>query len=794
VIPAVYWRFFLFNRIPFAGRILRWLAVRQLCKAFIAGDMDMARLLAERFCLPLENELANSLKTLFLGAREPKVISALWETWIKTRADNLGVLLTQLNLPASASSPAYVLSHIHLKTEMAMRRGGANIIDPLLELFQDQDAEIAAAAFAWTKALKNQAAIDRLCARWAESRCAWLENAILTAHYQAEKPLSVWMAILLKTGRLDQARQIPPEGLDFLLAGVKDSDPTVAANALTVLGELKNPDTIAILCQRVIESEDRILIQTAVRANYRPQPLDQCAQFLFLTGQQEAYEALDFDRRIMQAVYEIGQPALKNRIVRQVQISGKTDNLVLLEGLGFRLKDGKTNGPEIEMAVRLLAQNQEWNRLWGMVFELPLLWSIEIIRILRPAQWQPEQEYEKEIFNQLTGLASGELLTDAKDFAQGLPLALQRATLKVRGRVNDLAFANDASLLAIGTGERKLGLWNFQKGAVDRMLGGFDHSISQITFCGKQLLCGQRSNQGALCSIYGWQNDQAYLLGSHVGAVTSLIPVNESQVLSTGRDQRAVLWDLSARRAISEVALPFWARAMAIAPDRQMAALAHTTLSMASLPDLTLVPPAAITNYGKSGVRIGAARTVTFTPQGDGILVGQVNGQVVHYEGLKAHKLARKNLVVSHRLPVNGLQFIPGRPILASCSPAGMIQFNHWPGRETMGNGISTGSALTSLHISADGSFMATGTTDARIILWDLRVLGLPDLLSMPTAQIKPGQAAVISSLINYNDISAAIRNTLSFFMILVQHRFQYNIEIEEAATIARGEFDVIID
>jgi hypothetical protein len=30
--------------------------------------------------------------------------------------------------------------------------------------------------------------------------------------------------------------------------------------------------------------------------------------------------------------------------------------------------------------------------------------------------------------------------------------------------------------------------------------------------------------------------------------------------------------------------------------------------------------------------------------------------------------------------------------------------------------------------------------------------------------------------------------------MILIQHRFQYNIEIEEAATIARGEFDVLID
>jgi len=89
---------------------------------------------------------------------------------------------------------------------------------------------------------------------------------------------------------------------------------------------------------------------------------------------------------------------------------------------------------------------------------------------------------------------------------------------------------------------------------------------------------------------------------------------------------------------------------------------------------------------------------------------------------------------------------------------------------------------------------MATGTRDSRIILWDLRVHDLPALFTSPLAQINPGQAAAITSLVEEKDISAALRNTLQILLALIQHRFQYNIEIEDAPVIRKGEFDIIID
>ncbi len=175
-------------------------------------------------------------------------------------------------------------------------------------------------------------------------------------------------------------------------------------------------------------------------------------------------------------------------------------------------------------------------------------------------------------------------------------------------------------------------------------------------------------------------------------------------------------------------------------------------------------------------------------------MIGQFNGQIIFYQGLKEAKSLSKNLLRSESSSVIGLQFIPGHPVLVSCNRDGKVHFTRWPEQETLGKIISTDKSLSSLYISADGSFMATGANDATICLWDLRVQDLPSLFTAPLASIRPGQAAAITSLLQEADIPFAVRNTLSFMSILIQHRFQFDVEISEAPLIARGEFDVIID
>ncbi len=739
-----------------------------------------------------DEDISASALSLVSSLKSPAAIERLGSIWAQSRDSLLEKVIT--NAGYQARKPPQVKILMALKwnhPELVVHTGPEGVI-PLENACRDQDKTISDLALSCILNLQEPAAVDELCRLWIANRSPIIEKAIIQANYTAEKPLSVQLLIQLKTGRLEQVSRIPPQGLETLLDACRDSDPTISANARTCLGKLINPATIDAFCQCIIDSPEPVYIQTALQANYTPLTPQNCALFFFLTNQVERFESLDFDRRMMRAVYEVAALPLKARITHQVQISGKTDDLAILGGLNISHQSGPITTQEIDLMVRLLNQNQEWNRLWKLVFELPISWSISVLRLLAQTSWLPSDTSDKEVYARLTAFVQQELYTNPMEFERALPLALKRATLRVPGRINSLAFDSHRSILAIGTGQRKLALWDFQTETMQRVLSGFNHSIGQIAFCGQHLVCGQRSNQNALCSIYAWENDQSYLLGSHIGMVSSLIPVDESQVFSTGHDGKAVLWDLTGRRALSTIDLPFWARSSAVSPDRRMVALAYESLAIASLPDITLLPH-SMANSQNSGVRAGPARKITFTPGGDGILVGQFNGQIVYYEVKEDHRLLRKKLVMDHHQPVVGLQFIPNHAILVSSSPAGHVCLTAWPSQEKIGE-VITGLAITSQQISADGSFMALGTRDSKIILWDLRVHDLPSLYATPLAHITPGQSAAISSLLEERDLAPALQNTLSLFMALIQQRFQFNIEIEEAPVIRKGEFDIIID
>jgi WD40 repeat protein len=763
------------------------------------------------FLLPIRNEGANSADALIqlIHDRQAEIVTRANEAtkslknqaavdrvclrWTENRSLLLLNVIRDAGYQARKPVEVKVLVALKLNRLEAVIQGDEQIVPALIKACDDSDPEISQPARACLLNLQNQKAVNEICRFWSDQRSPLLENAIQKAAYLPDRPYALRLLTALKTDRLELARQSVPEGLEILLNSIKDSDSTIAKSALEVLRSLSNQATIDELCERVINQDDLTCKQLALETQYQPQMAERRALFLFLTEQQAKYEELDFDHRIMQAIYTTASPDLKNKIARQVQLTGKTADLAILAGIDLKSNGGLVSSKEIELLVRILSQNQEWERLWDLVFELPLTWSIEVVRTLAAASWQPAAQDELTTWQELARRASADLVSKAEDLGQLMPPALQRATLQIHGRINDLCFARNQNLLMIGTGQRKLGLWDYQKGAMQRTIGGFSHSISQITFCGEYMLCGQRSNKDALCSIYGWLNDQSFLLGSHKGAVTTLTQIDDRRVLSTGRDGRVIVWDLETRKLLSEATFDFWSHAAAISPDRRIAALVHQGLTLINLSDLE-INRKPIYNHSKSEVHRSSATSVEFTPEGDGILVGQHNGQVVYYDGVQKNKSLKKELVINHLAAVVGLQFIPRHPIFVSCSMDGAIRFTSWPDQRPFGTKTEVSQSLTSLHVSPDGSFLATGTRDARIMLWDLRVLDLPGLFSTPVGLIKPGQAAAIQALLEENGLPLSIRNTLEFFSTIIQHRFKFDVEIGEAPMLAKGEFDVIID
>jgi len=156
-------------------------------------------------------------------------------------------------------------------------------------------------------------------------------------------------------------------------------------------------------------------------------------------------------------------------------------------------------------------------------------------------------------------------------------------------------------------------------------------------------------------------------------------------------------------------------------------------------------------------------------------------------------------LLHQHAGQVMGVEFLPRRQLILSAGSDGSLQFTPWPG-DVPGaplplNHVHIDSAaLTSLHVSPDGAFMAVGDAAARLWLWDLRVLDLPGLFEQPLAMATLGNLALVSSCLESLTLPLQVETALKFLERLLRSRFRYEIDIEETTTIKMGDFDIEIE
>ena len=146
------------------------------------------------------------------------------------------------------------------------------------------------------------------------------------------------------------------------------------------------------------------------------------------------------------------------------------------------------------------------------------------------------------------------------------------------------------------------------------------------------------------------------------------------------------------------------------------------------------------------------------------------------------------------RSSVRGIHFLPGHPLVITAGAEGQVRFIHWPEAAMKGMVYSPEGQLTSLRVSRQGAFMATGTNEASLMLWDLRVQDIPDLFSQPLATATHDQVSNLLALSEYHSLPGPVRNGLKFLRVLLQYRFRYDIQIDEAPIIQYGDFDILLD
>lgn len=718
----------------------------------------------------------------------PNAISALVEHWLSTRETMLAESIITAGYIARKPASARVASCLLNNRLNLLLSGTADMLDPLLSACHDHDPRLSEPALRCLSALQNPELISALCSAWIAQPDPLIETAILQANYLPEQPAATRLIIALKTSRNQIGQACPPDLLPVLLGACQSHDETIKANALACALSL-NIVAQEALCARVIAREDDLARKIALQAGYVPQQPEARSLFLFLTEQWDEYQNFDFDQSILRSIYATAQPEMRKRLAEKIRSSGRLQFLDILSGsTPANLRQPTTE--ENEMLIRLLLENKQFKKLWDTTLNFPPHLAYRSVEGLRQMEWEPDQADEQHLFQSLLDYGPNLATENTSP-----PFAVRRAVLRVRGRVNEVAFSPTAPWIAIGTGQGKLVLWDYQSGSIHKILSEFSHSIGQVAFTSSgTLLIGERTNGSDECHLYAWSDDQLHVVGSHLGSVTAIEPLDATHALTAGRDLTVALWDISRQAKVNECRHYTWLRHLVASQDRSKAVFLTDSMMFYGLPGFNHQHPAPFIRRHVPGYKLSMVRCAAFSPDNRQLVVGHNNGFVLVF-GSSAERQTLPNPVLTrHPASVQQVAFLPDRPIIATAGAEGQVHFFDWPSQTLAGTIDLSEGRLTTLHISPDGSFIATGTNEATMVLWDTRLSRFAALLSQPISSMTPSDLATINSVLKAEELPSSLKHRLEWLKTILTHHFRYDIQIGEAVSIQPGDFDILLE
>lgn len=778
------------SRTPLIGGWLRRNAARALARD---RDPRAVRLLAEELLVNTDQPMRDMILKLLGDVNRQGGIDQICEVWSHTRDPGLESMIVARGWVASEPIAVRVLSALACGRVEALRRPNEAMVDSLVSACVDQDPRIAAAALGCIREPGFASALallaERICTLWFHTRQPVLADLMVERGLVASSPIEVRVASALKCGQDRLLEDAGVEVVEALRRAVDDSDPAVRAGAGEVLLNLHNSSAASALCDLFLEDGDQVALSAARSAGYLPSDGLKQALFLFLAEDWKRYQELDFDQSMLRTVYESGDENLRLRIQDKMRQSGRADFASVLIGSDYRSRAAVMTPRESELLVGMLVSRGDWPRLWSLVFELSLEWSVRIIRELGSGGFCPPGGDEGEVFVTLGRLAASDLALPGQNLQTLIPPAIRRARVKVPGRVNDMAFHPADPVLAVGTGSGKVVWWNFQAMARERVQNGFEHSIGRVVFMPDgSLLCAERTNRKDTCGVFRVTDGVMRRLGEHRGTVTVLKAAGESRALSAGRDRRAVLWNLESGRSAVSREFNFWAREASVSDNAGQALLLHNGVSLVSLPGLE--ERASIPRTAWKGV----ARCAAFAPGDHVVIIGTHDGRVMVCDLIDRQLQARNPHLAEYAGQVQGIEVLARHLVALSAGSDGSIRFDSWENRASAGRVHSKGERLTSLRISPGGEFMAVGDADAAVSLWDLRPLDVRGIFDLPFARSAPVHLEAIGALLACESLDPRLVLSLRYLETVLRHRFRYDIDIDEVISIKAGEFDIEIE
>src|SRR5262249_43150512 len=152
---------------------------------------------------------------------------------------------------------------------------------------------------------------------------------------------------------------------------------------------LTDPADREEVCRRAVEGDD-VATAIALAAGYQPADAVRRAAFLFITGQYDAFDALDFDRRLLRAAFDAGPEPLRRRLTQAAPSRGRTELVEVLTSGRDASRLTRLGDAEWQALLDLTAERGDWPRLWSLAQAAPPRRAVALLRRLADSGWSAD--------------------------------------------------------------------------------------------------------------------------------------------------------------------------------------------------------------------------------------------------------------------------------------------------------------------------------------------------------------------------------------------------------------------
>jgi WD40 repeat protein/DNA-binding SARP family transcriptional activator len=298
-------------------------------------------------------------------------------------------------------------------------------------------------------------------------------------------------------------------------------------------------------------------------------------------------------------------------------------------------------------------------------------------------------------------------------------------------RIRSVCFSPDSRLLASGSEDQTVRLWDILTGQHLSTLQGHTGQVWTVSFSpdGRLLASGSDDGSVRLWNIYTGQCFST--LQGHTDRIRSVRFSPDGRLLASGsEDQTVCLWDVAKAAALVDghsskilQGHTSWVMAVCFSPDSRI-------LASGSMDQTICLWDVANTHTLDASYRLKTlqgytnwVRSVSFSPDGRLLASGSEDQAVRLWDMAKAVALdagrCLKNLI-GHTSCITSVSFSPDGHMLASSSEDQTIRL--WDVRTGQSLKILQGHAgmVMSVSFSPDGNILASGGEDQMVHLWDM--------------------------------------------------------------------------